>query len=149
MKKITFLFSICAGATVAFTALADPTIAPVDETYAHIAIFNPGEKALLCPSAETMMNARTAIFSGDLDAIIAVTNGEACLLGESGSWGMITAAHVYNYAQMQFSWLVATEIDTLQEVRLEYPKQPYWAYSFNLRDRAGNKVDPLLDNAFE
>lgn len=145
----TVIVSFVASALLSSPAFADPSIAPVEEQYAHVAIFNPGEKALLCPSADTMMHARTAIFAGDLNQIISATEGEACLLGEAGSWGMIIAAHRNNYAQMRFSWLVATEIDTLNEVRLESPDQLYWAFSFNLRDRSSNKVDPALEAAFE
>lgn len=143
------IFSLIASALISSPALADPSIAPVEEQYAHVAIFNAGEKALLCPSADTMMNARTAIFTGDINQIVAATEGEACLLGEAGSWGMIIAAHRSNYAQMRFSWLVATEIDTLNEVRLESPEQLYWAFSFNLRDRSSNKVETVLEAAFE
>lgn len=146
MKR--FLLAILSQAIIASSASADPSIAPVDEQYAHIAIFKPGEKALLCPSTDTMMNARTAIFSGNVKAIISATEGQACLLGEAGSWGMITAAHRFKYARLKFNWLVATDIDTLRKVRLENPAQVYWAYSFNLRDRSGKKIEPVLQAAF-
>lgn len=97
------IFSFVASALLSSPVLADSSIAPVEEQYAHVVIFNPGEKALPCPSADTMMNARTAIFAGDLNQIISATEGEACLLGEAGSWGMIIAAHRNNYADLFFS----------------------------------------------
>ncbi len=136
---------------VCMPAFADPAVAPMrEEHYVRIALFGgEDDRALLCPSHETMKEARTAIFTADMEALVAATLGEGCVLGTALSFGIINAAHVNNYAQVRFRFLNATDIDTGKDVKLENPKQLYWAYSFNLLGSNSNKIEPILRSAFK
>lgn len=130
-------------------AHADVSVAEIEPEQAYIAVFAPHTKALICPDVSTLIDARSAVFIADVDTIVEHTHDAGCLFVNSGSWGHVKAAHKFNYGRIQFSWLDAIRLDDAVAFKVENPEQEYWGYSFNLRTRLGDKIEPILQEAFE